>query len=318
MDVIAEAPFVQETLSIVDSSVWHDQFDREIWQGKDSFHNREHLRATEITAQKLIDAAIEGNDPLKIRAELGRWNEDHPDVRIDLTEFKKVARVFINRHDDGNVIKEVKIVDGKPQVAFLDKYEAAGAEERSKEITKAMLPYSDLTESEQQRFEPLIMELIEQTKFVEDKNRINYFATFARVCDQIGNDLFSNNESRVQGLINEMVSENPEAEFRPSPYFFYNFARERFPQLVPDSSVREAVYKIWGRTEREEKAGYPKVPAKMTEYTAQRKLATELVAKHGMVNRAAEEEFRKKSGGKSLDEILPMRGYDQIPKPTAA
>ena len=71
------------------------------------------------------------------------------------------------------------------------------------------------------------------------------FAVPVRVIDQIGNDLFSPDDEREMGLLLEISRENPRTEF--FPYHFFNFARERFSQLVPEKKTREAVLAVWGK-----------------------------------------------------------------------
>ena len=285
----------------IDTSAWHERFDKEVWR-RESYHNREHIRAVKEAANKLIEAARNDSDPLGIIKELDRWNKDFPGARGSLGELGELADRAFDYHDLGNFMEGLKITDKGFEPEFLDRYTAAGAEERSKKFA-----------IEAGR-EPLVIEFIEQTRFVERKDRKNYFATLVRVCDQIGNDIFSKNDKKVEGLVNEMTAENPEAVFRPSPYFFYNFAREQFPRLVNVGKTRDAVYKIWGLDEPDEVSGYPHTPVPMRRYMNDRKVAEEIIDRYGMLSAAAEEEF-KKTTGKSLDEVVPTRPLHEIPKP---
>lgn len=248
----------------------HNQFNEEVWNAgkpeRASFHNAEHIRAVAQGSDKLIDAAQFGNDPLNLQKDLDRWNEAHPDAVVsNLQELKKVFRIAYSAHDFGNTSESVKNVDGRLEPQYLDKYTAKDAENR----TIAMLPTileaeSDLTDDERTRFLPLVTDIVERTRFgypTTDQLGEEPFAKAVRVMDQIGNDLLTTNQRVVEGLLEEIVSERPDATFNPT--LFYNFARKRLPQLLfpesfklgqpqpevtaEQSELMASICRIWGK-----------------------------------------------------------------------
>lgn len=242
---------------------WHWEFNEQFWSGKDSFHNAEHIQATILAAEKLIEAALAGNDPLGIMKDLEKWNKQHPGSEIKKKELLDVVKLAFAFHDLGNIAQETSTQpDGKIELDFLDKYQAKGAEERSQKIAEAVIMASDIPPEQKKRFLPFVLHLISETTYMPRKEAP--FGIFVRVVDQIGNDLFSKNERRVNGLLEEMYAENPDAEFLP--YFFFNFARERFEQLVPDDDTRDSILKIWDKKLPEEKRNLGKKPIKVRKW----------------------------------------------------
>jgi len=218
--------------------------------------------------EKLIKAALNGNDPLGIMADLTKWNEQHPDGQIKQEELLTVIKLAFACHDLGNIAEKALIgPNNETRLVFLSQYKADGAEDRSQEITEIVIKASPMPEEQKARFLPLIQHLINETKFMPEKEAP--FGIFSRVVDQIGNDLFNTNEERIVGLLEEMGAENPYAEFLP--YFFFNFARERFGQLVPNDNERASILGIWGKELPEEKIGLSQEPIKVTEWLECRK-----------------------------------------------
>lgn len=214
---------------------WHDEFDR-IRKIETSFHNREHLKAVRLAAERLIDEK-EIRDPLNLKSDLKRWNELHPGQELTEDEFKEAVIIFVGLHDTGNIIEKL---DPNLVPLYNDKYKASDAEERSKEIARKVL--------EDSKYLPLVEHLIDQTKYkleYKDEDRNVPFAIFVAVVDQIGNDLLSDNPDRLAGLINEIKNEDPDRLI--DPYDFYNFTRVRFPALAPDEAKRQEILGIWGK-----------------------------------------------------------------------
>jgi hypothetical protein len=201
---------------------FHKEFDRRWKEEKRhfaSYHNRNHIQATIDAATQLINKAFNGEmDPLDLTKDLQKWNQANPNSQITGDEFLEVVRLAFSMHDLGNIASGVKVDEkGDLKPYYLDGYTAKGAEERSVKIAEEIVNNSGLDEEKKNRYLLLIKHLIEQTTFQptdEDKNKP--FATFVRVVDQIGGNLF-NRQSRkeiVFGLIEEGIFENKEFNFR--------------------------------------------------------------------------------------------------------
>lgn len=221
---------------------WHKEFNQKNWQDKPSFHDNQHVEAVLTSSQKIIDAVKNENDPLKIKKDLKKWNEFHQSG-LDLKNFKRALNLAIYWHDLGNIADDF---DGK-KPNFLSQYAAKNAEDRSQEISKKIMEQPRFSNS--QKLVPLIGHLINETKFI--KNQEVPFANLMRVIDQIGNDLFSENEQRVEGLLLENYVEDKKATF--NPYFFFNFTKNRFQQLIPEEKTRRQILEIFEKKIPEEK-----------------------------------------------------------------
>lgn len=221
---------------------WHKKFNQKNWNEKPSFHDNEHVEAVLNSSQKIIDAIKSGHDPLKIKDDLKKWNSVQSEP-IDFQKFQRALKLAIYWHDLGNISQDIN----EQQLDFLQQYKAKDAEDRSQEIAKKIMQQSRFSNS--QELIPLITHLINETKFM--KNGEMPFANLMRVVDQIGNDLFSKNEERVEGLLMENFAENPQATF--NPYFFFNFTKNRFAQLIPDQLTREEILEVFEKQLPEEK-----------------------------------------------------------------
>ena len=200
----------------------------------------------------LVNAASSGNDPLGLMNDLAKWNKEHSDEQIEKSELPVVVSLAFACHDLGNIAEEILEEDGKVKLSFLLQYQTQGAEDKSQQIAEKVIKSSDIPEEQKRRFLPLVLHLINETKFQPDGEAL--FGVFARVVDQIGNDLFSKNERRIYGLLEEMYAENLQAQF--NTYFFFNFARKRFIQLVPDETARNIILIIWNKKLPEEKTEF--------------------------------------------------------------
>lgn len=241
------------------SREWHDQFDREIWGEKLSFHNWKHVEAVEKAGTLLIEAVIKGHDPLGLKEHIDRWNKDNPEAQIkSLEDFATIYRIAVYCHDNGNIIRQLDFSDGHCSPIYLDGYTADNAENRSIEIATALIDMSSLTNEDKTRLKKIVAHLIEQTRFGYDKNDSEGklpFAKLMRVADQIGNDFFSTNEERVWGLLEEQLGEKPDSQI--DPHYFFNFVLERFPQLVKDENIRNQILQIWGVSMPKERLNLP-------------------------------------------------------------
>lgn len=269
---MVETPVVKEispSNEVVSQSLaWHDEFNRKSWQGKDSFHDREHVRATLTAAGRLIEAAQAGNDPLGILDDLRRWNEQHPETQISQDELPEVIKITFALHDTGNIAERVIKRNGKSlESVFYEHYKADNAESRSQEIAEKVIGASRLTEDQKRKFLSLVKHLINETKFALSGDVP--FGVFARVVDQVGNAIFNENEKMVIGFLEEMRTEDPCAEFPPA--FFFNFARRRFEQLVPEEKTRFSVLEIWGKELPEEKKGLEEELVTIADWLEERK-----------------------------------------------
>lgn len=212
---------------------FHKEFDKK-WRENYpySFHNQYHIKACITSIKKLLEAALKGKDPLGIKKDLDKWNQEHKS-NISLKDFILILILAFAFHDLGN-ISEVR--DG--EITFLDGYKSEGAEERSKEIALKLMNGKIKGE-----WQELILHLIEETKFNITEERP--FSILVRVIDQIGGNLFNEDRTRVLGLILELVKEK--GRFAFNPYKFFNFVRIRIGELIKQPETRELVLKIWGR-----------------------------------------------------------------------
>lgn len=228
---------------------YHEKFDIE-WRkkGRVSYHNENHVNATLDAAQKLVDAALkDNNDPLGILNDLQIWNDNHRDAVVGQDDFIYVVRMAFAAHDLGNI---AYVENGK--IIYLDKYQADGAEDRSKQIAERLISQSKLTDDQKRRFLPLITHLIDQTKyFFDEGGKDKLFARFVRVVDQIGGNLFSKDYPNDQqdlslGVLYETIYEKGESTFTPNVLF--NFVVNRFPELVEDENLRNNILRIFGKS----------------------------------------------------------------------
>jgi hypothetical protein len=196
----------------------------------------------------LINKAFnEKMDPLGLKEDLQRWNQENPNAQINKSKFLLEAFCLaFSMHDLGNIACGLKVDEkGVLQPDYLDGYRAEGAEERSIQIAREIIKKSGLDEDKKRRYLPLIEYLINQTVFKpqkpsqEDKNKPFYI--FVQVVDQIGGNLFNtqSREESVIGLVNESVFEKYKKgeTFVFNPYRSFNFVNLRLPELVGDERV---------------------------------------------------------------------------------
>ncbi len=232
---------------------WHKKFKQEHWQGKASFHDEYHIQSTLEAVTLLIRAARKiSTDPLKILADLETWNTQHPEIQITEDEFGLAARLAFACHDLGNILKTTILENNQVEPVFWQTYTAQNAEARSQAAASALIHASKLPETLKLKLLPLVNHLIDQTQFALAEPVPFY--RFAKVVDQIGNSLFTTNRECQVGLLEEMVGENPDTEI--NPFQFFNFARIRFPELLPDETARHQILHIWGKDLPEEKTEF--------------------------------------------------------------
>jgi hypothetical protein len=211
---------------------FHKEFDKK-WRENYtySFHNQYHIKACIASIKKLLEAALKGEDPLRIRENLDKWNQGHKS-NISLKDFALILILAFAFHDLGNI---AEVRDG--EITFLDGYKSEGAEERSKEIALKLMNGKIKKE-----WQELILHLIEETKFNITEERP--FSILVRVIDQIGGNLFNDDRTRVLGLILELVKEK--GRFTFNPYKFFNFVRVRIGELITQQEIK-SVLEIWGK-----------------------------------------------------------------------
>lgn len=237
-----EVPAGEEIVS--QCFAWHEEFDQKYWQGKPSFHNKQHLQTTITAAELLIQAVSRGEDPLGMAADSQIWNEQHPQEQIKQEELPEIVRLALACHDLGNIMESVSVGQNREtRPVFLPAYRAGNAENRSIAIADEIIKSSRMPEDRQRRYLPLIRHLIDQTKFNVSPEAP--LGVFIKVVDQIGNDILNQDNNRVIGLLEEMMSEDPDRAF--SPFFFFNFSSVVFSDLVASKETREKIISIWGK-----------------------------------------------------------------------
>lgn len=228
----------------------HEEFDKK-WRKEhgESYHNKEHIKATLKTVDKLFDKAEQGIDPLNIAHDIEKWNEmkrkayeeTNADVEyepITMEMAKDIFKQAFAEHDSGNIMLENGV--------SLTEYTAKGAEDRSKEIYHRRiynLPESEMDHLTRDQYENLGTHVIEKTKVNFDLTGDEYDEPFWRlvaVIDQLGNRAETENEHSTDGLITEMSVENPEGTM--SEYDFYNWDAIRSKKLIPDGKKRRQFY----------------------------------------------------------------------------
>lgn len=243
----------------------HSVYNEEIWKDKKSFHNEEHIRAVGEASDKLFDSAIEGNDPLNLEGEMIKWNLYHKDSEIkDLNQLKQIAQIAFAAHDWGNIMHDIEIDENGEinPVYIAEGYTAAGAELRSQGMFEKYINSLNLSDDVKRTYVNVGKEIIWQTVYNPENNDFTRpFARFSRIVDQIGNDVLSKNDERVEGLLMEMTEEDERKQSEGLPTFpiapdnFINFARVRGRVILNNNEAQLAsIYEIWGAGEPEETA----------------------------------------------------------------
>ena len=238
---------------------WHGAFDSKKYREQETYHNSEHIRATEEAKDKYVQAVRRDreNDPLRLMSSLDKWNRGKSsEMQVSEDELVVALKWVVRFHDVGNILRDVNIEDGEIKPVFLEKYTAGKddktekvAEDRSRDIFGKVIRVLDMDEKKQQRLVPLVKKMIELTKPKKPNAETGVvdtsepFSAFMEVVDQIGNDLYSTNVNRVEGLMREIVAENPDAKIIPDR--FVNYSRRRLPELLPEESDQEALLEIW-------------------------------------------------------------------------
>lgn len=244
---------------------WHDAFNRKMWEGKNSFHNRMHIEAVEVANDRYLQNMGEGLDPLGVEVSRQRWNDLHPEEQLTQEELREAMPWVIRNHDLGNIMRTVTLTEGDFTPVFLDRYTGQDAEGRSQDIAETLIANSDLPDNKKRRFIPFVRHGIDETQFqMADPN--SPFTIYMRTIDQVGNDLFSRDERRGLGLLEEMSGENPDVQL--NPYVVFNYAREMFPKIVPDKKARGEVYKIWNKSLPPRRREFPNKDTKAVDILA--------------------------------------------------
>lgn len=244
------------------ATAWHEQFNKEKWQGKESFHNAEHVGDVDNASELAIDEAmklltiqdpspeqIAIHDPLGFVSSVLELMESN-NITIDKKRAVELARkgvkIGTSAHDLGNIMKGTKEESGKRVPDWQDTYVSKDAEDRSKQIAKDLMQQFELQKElegdELRLVEIIVDEFIEQTRYkvtVSDQDRAKPLSMFTTVVDQIGN------RQKAGALVEELVVEFPQR--LENPGFFFNFALKRFDALLPDKNKQQRVWQIWKR-----------------------------------------------------------------------
>jgi hypothetical protein len=262
----------------------HKRFQEEVWRGRPSFHNPLHVLASWEAAAGIF-RALPDRDPLGLMDELERWNRLYRQ-RLSIEELEMVFKAAIGWHDTGNILKvsnrddltnEVGI-DHRPEqlvdvlvdlhFTFLPHYTAKGAEGRSVAALKKLFSVVGIAD-------PVLYEAI-YSLILETYYQLNEdfpFALVMRVIDQLGHNLFRNQEEIMIGLLEENMAEDEKATLVPDREmnFFYYRSRE----LLPNDEVRSELISIWGKSDVAYKEGFSSEPVLAGEWLA--RLKEELV-----------------------------------------
>ena len=267
--------FVDKELDILSQAAYrvHENFDTETWKDKPSFHNTEHLKAVERAGILLAEEALKpnGKDPLNIKSGLSKWNQGHPEAKIQEDELVPLLKFVVSMHDNGNVARNIEYenegdgVVAKPE--YFTAYKSKGAEDRTAKMIADAIGASSLSQSQKDRYTVFAQHLVDKTKMLFAEGQIRDqdaepFALFMMVIDQVGNEYFNENPNSVHGLITEMAVENPDTKVNLST--FYNFssgknteARGRFETLIPEKDKRDQILGVWGKKEKPINEIYP-------------------------------------------------------------
>lgn len=252
----------------VDAQEWSREFEEQVWnrggERRPSFHNAGHLMDVGQAMGEYFET-IEEADPLNVRREFMLWNQRHPEAYIYQGEQLEVFLLAAAIHDLGNFIGSLKA--GSP--VFLDTYRAKNAENRSERLAEEIIANSGLEQSKKSRFLPLIKHLIDQSKYSQIPTA-ELFNRSMQVFDQIGSHAMHRDGAveRVEGLLWEMLGENPNTIINPATFF--NFVPVRLPQLLSQAQV-EDIRSIWKIPPLRLKPDYEDRRLTVGEYMRQRK-----------------------------------------------
>jgi hypothetical protein len=160
---------------------------------------------------------------------------------ISWKNFRLASNIAFLMHDLGNIAEGAYIFDGKMGLNFNSgfKYRAEGAEQRSMNITKLLLGDSGLLGKDRDRFLPLVLTLIDQTRFnLELEDKANPFSLYARIVDQVGNGFLHHCiEGFQEGLAREEGASCRQDET--------DWKRRRLLELIPDEDPRNEIIRIF-------------------------------------------------------------------------
>jgi len=208
---------------------FHERFNREKWT-QPSFHDRNHIVATIDASRLFIEAAQGGNDPLRIYADLERWNKGKDDSQyISINELREVSMLAFACHDLGNIIED-------DTISMRKEYSSKNAEDRSAQIAeRIMTEFNTKT-----KYLPLIKDIILNTKFKSDPNKP--LTLFTQVVDQIGGNVCNvkSREQLTEGILYEFAAENIPVSTDQS----YNFVPRTLKEMIPAEKNRITVWNI--------------------------------------------------------------------------
>lgn len=244
----AKQPFLAQALSLIASKLTNQSRQLHLTFEKDhpnGYHNFIHVSTVTEAASLLIDSATKNNDPFNLSQQLDQYNISHH-TNFHLDNFYHICQIAFSLHDTGNICQ----VNQSGQPVYLPYYTASDSEIRSQSNATNLLNlnpvFQNLSSQYQSDVLSLVNYLISHTVY-QETNLDQPFATFVKVCDQIGILLLTSQQEinrQQQGLIAEIATENPQWRLE-NPDQFFNFVHHRFPILVPDDQTRQAILDIW-------------------------------------------------------------------------
>jgi hypothetical protein len=209
-----------------EAKLLHERYDREIWQGRPSFHNSSHMDSMWQAAIKIIDQATD-NDFLGLCEQCRVWNERFG-MEIDRETFADLVHIVVATHDLGNNMDE--------RGHFLEFYTAAGAEERS-----SMLVNFFWGEEIPAEWMVVLDYMIAQTHF--NNGQTTPWARFITIIDQLSTGYFRDNRQALVGLMEERQAEAPGATVIPDREVNFTYYRQR--ELLKPEELKQLFY-VWG------------------------------------------------------------------------
>jgi len=222
----------------------HQEFKRQRWSDKPSFHDEFHVEAAILAGHYLSEYCLSSDDDfMGLRADLARWNEQ-TGSNLQAEELPLIFALVFAGHDLGNIAKRVEYRGGKLEVEFLPGYVAKDAEDRSAAFMDETIKLSRVPEDKRKEYLKLAKYLTRQTCYMyddDDPEGKKPFARFMRVCDQICNVYFDRNDSFLLGLMAEDLATGKNHRDTTNVGLCLNFNHLRGPYFFKEASERRRV-----------------------------------------------------------------------------
>lgn len=220
--------------------VIHQRFD-ELCECAASYHNEMHVEAV-ANANDVYLSKIEMDDPLNLRKSFADWKSKN-NSSLGFDDLIFTLGLVLPIHDLGNVCENISIIDGNIVPTYHNdcKYKAHGAEDRS--INFAQKIVMELGVENEEEIISLARHLIDGTRSnLHEKDDLQ---RYVEVMDLVGGHLFSQNDRRFEGLINELSGEYPDKKISYSG--LVNYTVQRFAYLVPEKNTQDRLFGMWER-----------------------------------------------------------------------